>query len=40
VDAVYERRGWTKNGVPTLETVKNLEIDFPEIVSLVKKHGG
>ena len=40
VDAVYERRGWTNNGVPKLETVKNLEIDFPEIVSLVKKHGG
>ena len=36
VDAVYKRRGWTKNGVPTLETVQRLGIDFPEIVKLVE----
>jgi len=40
VDAVYRRRGWNKNGVPTLETVKRLGIDYPEIVELVQKHGG
>lgn len=38
VDAVYKRRGWTSNGIPTLETVKRLQIDFPEVVSLVQKH--
>jgi len=38
VDAVYKRRGWTNNGVPTIETVKRLQIDFPEVVSLVQKH--
>jgi len=35
-DAVYKRRGWTSNGVPTLETLKKLEIDFPEVVEVVK----
>jgi aldehyde:ferredoxin oxidoreductase len=37
-DAVYQRRGWTKDGVPTLEKVKELGIDFPDVVELVKKH--
>jgi len=36
IDAVYARRGWTSNGVPTLETLKKLEIDFPEVVAVVK----
>ncbi len=36
MDAVYKRRGWTLDGVPTLETVKRLGIDFPEVVELVK----
>ena len=38
-DAVYKRRGWTKNGIPTLATVKRLGIDFPEVVELLKQHG-
>jgi aldehyde:ferredoxin oxidoreductase len=38
IDAVYERRGWTKNGIPTLETLKQLRIDFPEVVEVVKQH--
>jgi len=37
-DAVYKRRGWTDNGVPTLELVKELGLDFPDIVELVSKH--
>jgi aldehyde:ferredoxin oxidoreductase len=37
MDAVYKRRGWTMNGVPTLETVRQLGIDFPEVVELVSK---
>jgi aldehyde:ferredoxin oxidoreductase len=36
VDNVYRRRGWDENGIPTLETVKRLQIDFPEIVELIK----
>ena len=38
-DAVYERRGWTKDGIPTIETLKRLKIDFPEVVEVVKKAG-
>jgi aldehyde:ferredoxin oxidoreductase len=37
-DAVYERRGWTKNGVPTLEKVKALGIDYPDVVELLEEH--
>jgi aldehyde:ferredoxin oxidoreductase len=38
-DAVYKRRGWNANGVPTLEKVENLGIDFPDVVELLRKHG-
>jgi aldehyde:ferredoxin oxidoreductase len=38
-DAVYERRGWTPDGIPTLATVKRLGIDFPEVVDLLKANG-
>jgi aldehyde:ferredoxin oxidoreductase len=37
-DAVYERRGWTNNGVPKLETLKQLGIDFPEVVAIIEQH--
>jgi aldehyde:ferredoxin oxidoreductase len=36
-DAVYKRRGWSKNGVPTIEKVKALGIDFPDVLELIKK---
>jgi len=35
-DAVYKRRGWNQNGVPTLEKVKALGIDFPDVLELLK----
>ena len=35
-DAVYKRRGWTPNGVPTIEKAKALGIDFPDIIDLLK----
>lgn len=38
VDAVYKRRGWTKDGVPTLEHLKDLGMDLPEVVEVVSKH--
>ena len=39
VDAVYQRRGWTPNGVPTLERLKELGLDvFPEVVEVVRRH--
>jgi len=36
LDAVYQRRGWTKNGVPTLEHLKNIGMDLPELIDVVK----
>lgn len=38
-DAVYNRRGWTNNGIPTVETVTRLGIDFPEVLELLRAHG-
>ncbi|KJS81431.1 MAG: aldehyde:ferredoxin oxidoreductase [Peptococcaceae bacterium BICA1-8] len=35
---VYKRRGWTENGIPTLEHIRNLGIDFPEVLEVVNKH--
>jgi aldehyde:ferredoxin oxidoreductase len=39
IDAVYKRRGWDSNGIPTLETVRALGIDFPDVVRLIEEHG-
>lgn len=36
-DAVYKRRGWTPNGVPTVEKAKALGIDFPDVIALLKQ---
>jgi len=38
-DAVYKRRGWNAKGVPTLDKVKELGIDFPDVLELLRKHG-
>jgi aldehyde:ferredoxin oxidoreductase len=37
-DAVYERRGWNEDGVPNLEKVKALGIDYPDVIELLEKH--
>jgi aldehyde:ferredoxin oxidoreductase len=37
VDVVYKRRGWTPNGIPTMEKLQTLGIDLPEVVEVVKK---
>jgi aldehyde:ferredoxin oxidoreductase len=37
-DAVYRRRGWNNNGVPTIEHLKKIGIDFPEVIDIVKHH--
>jgi aldehyde:ferredoxin oxidoreductase len=39
-DAVYKRRGWSNNGVPTLEKIEDLGIDFPDIVKLIRDNSG
>jgi aldehyde:ferredoxin oxidoreductase len=38
IDAVYKRRGWTENGVPRPEFLKELGIDLPEVLAVVEKH--
>jgi aldehyde:ferredoxin oxidoreductase len=35
LDAVYARRGWNKNGVPTLAHIKDLGMDFPEVLEVI-----
>ncbi len=35
---VYKRRGWNENGIPTLEKLKELGIDLPEVIRVVKQH--
>jgi aldehyde:ferredoxin oxidoreductase len=37
-DAVYKRRGWNTNGVPTIEKTKALGIDFPDVIELLKRN--
>jgi aldehyde:ferredoxin oxidoreductase len=37
-DAVYKRRGWTSDGVPTIEKLKELGIDFPDVVAVVRPY--
>ncbi len=38
-DAVYKRRGWTSDGIPSLATVKRLGIDFPDVIDVLKAAG-
>ncbi len=38
IDAVYARRGWTKQGVPTLEKLEALGIDYPEVRAVVEEY--
>jgi len=35
-DAVYRRRGWTMDGVPTLDKTRELGLDYPSVVSLIE----
>ena len=37
MDAVYERRGWDKNSIPTVEKLRALGIDLPEVVEVVEQ---
>jgi aldehyde:ferredoxin oxidoreductase len=36
LDAVYKRRGWNKNGVPTIGFLKKIGMDFPEVIAVVQ----
>lgn len=37
-DAVYLRRGWTENGIPTVEKLKSIGMDLPQLIEVVEKH--
>ncbi len=39
LDAAYERRGWSKDGVPTVERLKEIGIDIPEVLALLEETG-
>ncbi|GAG50261.1 unnamed protein product, partial [marine sediment metagenome] len=32
IDVVYKRRGWSEDGIPTVEKLQELGIDFPEVL--------
>ncbi|MGD9200021.1 MAG: aldehyde ferredoxin oxidoreductase C-terminal domain-containing protein [Chitinispirillia bacterium] len=36
IDAAYKRRGWNENGVPTVKRLKELGIDLPILVDIIK----
>ena len=38
LDAVYQRRGWNRNGVPSIEFLKKIGMDLPEVVDVVKNY--
>ncbi|MBD3197791.1 MAG: hypothetical protein GF317_22255 [Candidatus Lokiarchaeota archaeon] len=37
-DAVYEQRGWNKNGCPTIEKVEALGIDFDDLIKVIEPY--
>ena len=37
-DAAYKRRGWSPDGIPTVEKIKELGIDFPDVLELISKY--
>ncbi len=36
LDAVYKRRGWNENSIPTIEKLEEMKMDLPEVVAVVK----
>ena len=38
MDAVYRRRGWTMDGVPLPEHLREIGMDLPEVLEVVEKH--
>lgn len=37
IDAVYKRKGWTPEGVPTIEHLQSIGMDLPEVIEVIKK---
>lgn len=36
MDAVYERRGWDPNSIPTVEKMRELGMDLPEVIEVIE----
>ena len=36
MDAVYERRGWDMNSIPTVEKLRSLGMDRPEVIEVIE----
>ena len=36
LDAVYQRRGWDMNSIPTVEHLKQMKMDLPELIEVVE----
>ncbi len=36
MDAVYRRRGWTMNGIPTPERLKEIGMDLPMLLEVIE----
>ena len=37
-DAVYKKRGWTNGGCPTIELIKELGIDYDDVIEYIKPY--
>jgi aldehyde:ferredoxin oxidoreductase len=37
MDAVYERRGWDRNSIPTAEKLRELGMDLPEVLEVIEQ---
>ena len=38
IDAVYERKGWTPEGVPKPEFLKSIGMDLPEVMEVINRY--
>ncbi|MDZ4182452.1 MAG: aldehyde ferredoxin oxidoreductase C-terminal domain-containing protein [Candidatus Cloacimonadaceae bacterium] len=38
VDSVYRRKGWTPDGVPTVEHLKSIGMNLPEVLEVVQRY--
>ena len=37
-DAVYKERGWNQKGCPTIKKVRELSIDYDDVISVIKPY--
>jgi aldehyde:ferredoxin oxidoreductase len=37
-DAVYKERGWNEKGCPTIEKIRELGLNYDDLISFIKPH--